>query len=295
MWTAPTCRSFPTGRHVCQWESGDMSRAVLRVEHAFKGHSDCRLDAGAGREDVHRMPDQLLPQTPPGVPAPAAGEATLNSRRKFWWMIGIGGGLVILLFAYLALALRERQRYMDAEAINEALSNARQIGLALSKFESEYGKYPDRTTAAALRQETDTVFTLLDSTSNDIFSQLLVYGTVDDERLFFAEAKSMRRPDNVFHSDATILEHGECAFAYVSGLSSIVDPKTPLVFGPVIPGTKKFDAEANDGEVVVLLNDNSVRSLPINSAGKIIVNGLDFLDPRQPYWNGKTPDVKWPK
>ena len=25
VWTAPTCRSFPTGRHVGQWESGDMS------------------------------------------------------------------------------------------------------------------------------------------------------------------------------------------------------------------------------------------------------------------------------
>lgn len=201
----------------------------------------------------------------------------------------------MLLFAYLALALRERQRYMDAEAINEALSNARQIGLALHEFESDYGKYPDRTTSATLRQETDTVFTLPDFTSNDIFSQLLVYGIVDDERLFFAEAKSMRRPDNIFHTDATILEHGECAFAYVSGLSSTGDPKAPLVFGPVIPGTKNFDDQANDGEVVVLFNDNSVRSFPIDSAGKIIVSGLDLLDPRQPYWHGKAPDVKWPK
>ncbi len=24
-------------------------------------------------------------------------------------------------------------------------------------------------------------------------------------------------------------------------------------------------------------------------------NGLDLLDPRQPFWYGKAPDVKWPK
>jgi hypothetical protein len=36
--------------------------------------------------------------------------------------------------------------------------------------------------------------------------------------------------------------------------------------------------------------------LPINSSGKIILtNGLDLLDPRQPFWDGKAPDVKWPK
>lgn len=63
----------------------------------------------------------------------------------------------------------------------------------------------------------------------------------------------------LFHSDATILEHGECGFGYLSEL------------------------------------DNSASTYPINSAGKILVNGLDLLDPRQPFWHGKTPDVKWPK
>ena len=29
--------------------------------------------------------------------------------------------------------------------------------------------------------------------------------------------------------------------------------------------------------------------------GKVIINGLDLRDPRQPFWHGKTPDVKWPK
>ena len=114
--------------------------------------------------------------------------------------------------------------------------------------------------------------------------------------MFYAEAKFTRRSDEIFSSDATILEHGECAFAYVSGLSATGDPDTPLVFGPVIPGTKTLDQKSCGGQVAVLCMDNSVRTYPISSAGKIILtNGLDLLDPRQPFWDGKAPDVKWPK
>ena len=214
MWTAPTCRSFPAGRHVGQWESGDMSRAVLRMEHAFKGHSDCRLDAGAGREDVRRMLDQLLPQPPPDAPAPGPSEEALKSRSKFWWMSGIGlGSIMILLLLPLFLP---RQR--GPHDLSEAVSNARQVGLALYEFETEYGKFPDSSTVTAVRRNTGSTLTLPDHTSNDPFAQL-----------------------------------------------------------------------------IVLRIDNSVSNYPINSSGKIIVNGLDFLDPRQPYWSGKAPDVKWPK
>ena len=92
-----------------------------------------------------------------------------------------------------------------------------------------------------------------------------------------------------------MLEHGECSFAYISGLDSKCHPDTPLVFGPVIPGTTTLDRSSCDGKAVILKIDNSVMSYPINSAGKIIINGLDLLDPRQPFWHGKAPDVKWPK
>lgn len=72
-------------------------------------------------------------------------------------------------------------------------------------------------------------------------------------------------------------------------------PDTPIVFGPVIPGTRNFDKKANGGTIVVLRNDNSVSGIPIDPAGKLTLLGLDFLDPRQPYWHGKAPDVRWPK
>ena len=125
---------------------------------------------------------------------------------------------------------------------------------------------------------------------------MLVLNYTDTENLFYAKAKGMkRRPDNVFNTDATILEHGECAFAYICGLSITADPNTPIAFGPVIPGTAAVDENSCDGKAVVLSLNNSATTCMINSAGKIIINGLDLLDPRQPFWHGKAPDVKWPK
>lgn len=73
------------------------------------------------------------------------------------------------------------------------------------------------------------------------------------------------------------------------------NPSTPIAFGPVIPATRTLDVKTFGGKAVVLKLDSSVSSLPIDSAGKIIYNGMDLLDPRQPIWHGKAPDVKWPK
>ena len=175
------------------------------------------------------------------------------------------------------------------------MANAKQIGLALYNFDQDYGKYPDATTAAAVRLKSGSTLSLPDRTSNDLFAQLFAAGILDSERSFYAKCESSRKPDNVFHNDATLLEHGECAFAYIAGLSSLDDPSAPLLFGPVIPGTTTLDLKSCDGKAIVYRLDNSAVVEKIDSKGKIIINGIDLLDPRQPYWHGKRPDVKWPK
>jgi hypothetical protein len=63
----------------------------------------------------------------------------------------------------------------------------------------------------------------------------------------------------------------------------------------VIPATSRLDPTAFDGRAMVLKLDNSVMSLPINPDGKIMANGHDLLDPKNPLSGGKVPDVKWPK
>ncbi len=39
--------------------------------------------------------------------------------------------------------------------------------------------------------------------------------------------------------------------------------------------------------------DNYVPSLPIDSSGRVMLNGMDLFDPRQPLWGGRAPDLKW--
>jgi hypothetical protein len=207
-------------------------------------------------------------------------------------MIGIGFATVILC---LILAMPHLFRSRRLTPLSEAVINARIVGLFLNEFDSKFGKFPNSSTAASVKSATGTTLTLADRTSNDLFSQLFGAGMVECEAQFYAKAVSARKTDGIFTTDATMLEHGECSFAYISGLDSKCHPDTPLVFGPVIPGTTTLDRSLCYGKAVILKIDNSVASLPINSAGKIIYNGLDLLDPRQPFWHGKAPDVKWPK
>ncbi len=176
------------------------------------------------------------------------------------------------------------------------MGNARQIGLALFDFETKYGKFPDASTVAEVRRDTGSKLSLPDRTSNDLFAQLLAGNAfIGSERIFYAKAKNAKRADDIYNSDATILEHGECAFAYVAGLTAAGNPSRPIAFGPVIPGTSTLDQKSCLGKAILLRIDNSVTAHPINSSGKIFIDGMDFLDPRQPYWDGKAPDVKWPK
>ena len=254
------------------------------------------LEIKGFHEDVNQVSDQLLPQPPPDAPAPPPSEAALRSRTKTRWLLRIGlvssGYLIVMLILKLTLGADHGNGHTE---LAYAKSNVRQLGLALMEFETEYGKFPDGSTVVAVRKDTGTKLTLPDRTSNDLFAQLLVVGFAGSESIFYARADAMRTPDNVFNSDATILAHGECAFAYISGLSAAGDPSTPLVFGPVIPGTATFDKKSCVGKAFILRKDNSVTELPIDASGKAIINGLDLLDPRQPFWHGKVPDVKWPK
>lgn len=179
--------------------------------------------------------------------------------------------------------------------MTEAISNARQIGLALDEFRNEYGRFPDSTTAAEVERKSGSTLTLSNRSSNDLFAQLIAANITRTERMFYANAKLAIKPDDVCNTDATALAHGECVFAYISGVDPNANPGTPIAFGPVIPGTMTLDLKSNNGKAAVLRLDYSVTSLPINSSGQILYGRTPLLDPRLPYWNGKAPDVKWPK
>ena len=120
-------------------------------------------------------------------------------------------------------------------------------------------------------------------------------GTCQSEEVFYAKTPWSKKPDNDVSTEAKALEKGECAFAYITGLSSKDDPGTPICVGPLEPGKLTFDRGFRDGKAVILCIDNSAISIPIDKTGHAILNGMDLFDPRQPFWHGKAPNVKWPK
>ena len=211
------------------------------------------------------------------------------------WLVVLGIFSIWILIEFLQAPIVIRSAV--SANLSEAINNARQLGMMLFEFEAEYGKFPDSATIPEVRMKHHSnILTLSDRTSNDLFTQLFAAEIATSEAFFYASAKSAKRPDNIFGSNVTALAHGETSFAYISGLSAYSDPPhTPLVFGPVIPGTTTLDTKSCEGFAIILWLDNSVTTFKYDSTGKIMDHGLDLLDPRQPYWHGKAPDVKWPK
>ena len=146
-----------------------------------------------------------------------------------------------------------------------------------------------------MKTQTGSTWTLGDKTSNDLFQQLIVSGVSQSEEMFYAKTPWTKKPDNAFATEAQALASGECGFAYIIGLSSKDDPDTPVCVSPLEPGKLTFDLKALEGKAVILRVDNRVITLPIDKSGHVILNGMDLFDPRQSFWHGKVPNVKWPK
>jgi prepilin-type N-terminal cleavage/methylation domain-containing protein len=188
--------------------------------------------------------------------------------------------VVIVIIASLAgltapMVIRQRKKADQTEAI----SNAKQIGLAMFEFETEYGSFPDASTAATVTANTGTAYVMSAANSNGIFLQLFGAGYTQSEAIFFAKAQGMKKPDgNIVGAEA--LAAGEVGFAYittgVNGLSTSGNPARPYVVTPLAGATNNFDPNPFDSKAVVLRVDNSVSSLQILPTGGV------NLSPGQP-------------
>jgi len=175
-----------------------------------------------------------------------------------------------------------------------AISNARQIGLALYDFESEYGKFPDESTIAEVKKRTGTTWNLKAETSNDLFKQLFVTGIEPFGQNFYLKVEGSKHPDYSKDDETNVLRNGTCAFGYIPG-STNLDAARPVLVTPIIPGTFRFDSKPFKGKAVILRTDNSAVSYPLDDSGRALTSdGRDVFDPSQPWWQGKLPDVKWP-
>lgn len=234
----------------------------------------------------------MLPQPHPNATTPLASEAALRSRR-YWkglWIVGVISIIGVLGLLCAPLVVRSHRN----EGQTEVVSNARQIGLALFEFETEYGSYPDETTIGKVRLNQVSDLELGTKSSNDFFRQLLASGIAGNEAIFYA--KTFESPKKNRNSGVNkVLEKGEVGFSYLSGLSAEGSPSRPLVVTPLIPGTDRFDAKMFDGKAVILKMDNSVISANINKDGHVLINGRNVLDPGHPIWGGKPWKLVWPE
>ncbi len=213
--------------------------------------------------------------------------------------------VVIVIIAALAgltapMVIRQRKKADQTEAVN----NARQIGIALFEFETEYGSFPDDDTAEAVSEATETTI-VSGNSSNDLFRQLMRSGIAQAESMFYSKTSYSKKPDGAFNTDQNALEDGEVGFGMMtksdgSGLSAAGNPQRPVVMTPFAEGLsgEKFDFDIYDGKAVLLKLDNSVTSVPvIKSSGNVKINGKGLTQTGDDtVWGTETqPQIAYPK
>jgi prepilin-type N-terminal cleavage/methylation domain-containing protein len=193
--------------------------------------------------------------------------------------------VVIVIIAALAgltapMVIRQRKKADQTEAV----SNARQVGLALFEFENEYGSFPEASLGTVINGNTGTnLAPVTITTSNDAFRQLLASGIAQSEVMFYCKtAYSTVKPDNIYDTAQEALKRGEVGFGYIMGtgnvaFSSAGNPgrailAAPLAYsGQFTPG--EFDKDVYDSKAIILKMDNSVTSLNINNLNKAVIGG----------------------
>jgi hypothetical protein len=210
-------------------------------------------------------------------------------KRSGVWIVGI------LVLVTVMLVTTPQGGCGKPAAITQAVNNARQIGFALSDFQSEYGSYPNADTAGKIRDKTGSDLKLGTHSSNDFFRQLLASGITENEAMFYAKIQDCRKPDNVI-TGSKALEKGECAFTYLKGAFVDCNPYRPIAVTQMIPGTDRFDPKPFKGKAIVLRADNSVTAMHIlTKYGHIMLEGRNLMDPAHPVWDGKPPAIAWPE
>lgn len=191
--------------------------------------------------------------------------------------------VVIVIIAALAgltapMVIRQRKKADQTEAI----SNVKQIGLAMFEFDTEYSSFPDQNTAAQVTAQTGSTLNLAGATANDFFRQLIAANFTQSERMFYAKIANVRKPDdNVFGVNA--LQPGEVGFAYmmngVNAFSSSGNPARPLVVTPLLANATggTFDPDPFDNRAIMLRMDNSATSPNIRQDKTIILSGTSTL------------------
>jgi prepilin-type N-terminal cleavage/methylation domain-containing protein len=211
--------------------------------------------------------------------------------------------VITIIVALAGLSVPQITKALRARDRLVATHNATQMFAGLSEFSEEYGSLPDRSTATAVIERTNTKLKLGGDSANDYFRQLIAAGIVKSEEPFYApSANSKRKPDNIFDGDDA-LKPGEVGFAYILNGDTAMPTDVPGRFIAVSPVTNaakgEFDPGAYWDKAVALCADGSVQQLDIrpDSRKAHVAKGKTLLEtgPGTRWGAGIHPVIKAPK
>lgn len=211
--------------------------------------------------------------------------------------------VIVIIAALAALSAPMIMGQVKKAHKAEAISNAKQIGLAMFEFENDYGSYPDATTLEDVTEAFPdaTVTGAAGSDSNGYFRQLLHSGIAQSEEIFYAKAQGTKKPDGNISSSTEALAAREVGFGYIMngdvGLSTAGNPSRVIVVTPLASDGTSFDADPFGGDAVALKIDQSASSLNIrppagSSTGPAIAGGKSLME--ADFWGDVTPSIKPP-
>ena len=195
----------------------------------------------------------------------------------------------------------KRHVYSDQSV---AMNNGKGLILALNDFATEYGSFPDQTTAKRVTENTGSTLNLSGDTANDYFRQLIAAGVMKTEEPCYAKtAYSPKKPDNNMTGSLAIAP-GEVGFGYVmNGAKALPadDPNRVIAAAPLLnaAATGEFDPEPLQGKAALVYLDNSVQLKDINPTDHRVMlsGGKTFLEngPGTIWGTAITPVIKPPQ
>ncbi|MGB6222068.1 hypothetical protein [Haloferula sp.] len=226
-------------------------------------------------------------------------EEAEKSKGWNWGMIVVG---VFVVFVLAGLSAPMVLRCKKAPERTQAISNAKQVGLALLEFDQEFGSFPDEETAAMVKKSSETKLDLSGTSSNAMFRQLIAFGIQSEDIFYCLHPEGIRKPDRKM-GPGKALEAGEVGFSYLmngnEGQNTSDNPGRAVLAAPMKIGTEEFWSKPYQGKAVILRLDNSVDAPLIRKAdGKVSVgNGKTLFDtgPETVWGNDGLVDVRHPE
>ncbi len=208
----------------------------------------------------------------------------------------------VLFFTVFSVISYEWIKRDSATAAHRyGMNNGKQIASALKEFESEYGRFPDETTAKAVTEflapnELDLKDDFDKRSSNARFRQMIHSGICMNENIFHAATSYTNHMADGNDLPGAAIKHDECGFAYVDNVRTDDKIPRPIAIAPASLTQGEFEYDPFRGKAVVVWTDGSVSSLPIDpSTNHVMLDGKNLFDPMHPIWGGTKPRLLMPE